>query len=395
MATREQCSLPTVGDLPGTDGAPAAEGEHVRNEDRILQLDRRRFLVRGLQVGGLLVAGGPLLAACGGDDKTSSPSTSSSSGGSAAAASYGTLSYRLSWIKNVEFAGSYIADDRGYYKAQGFSGVDFIAGGPSATPQETDVVTKKAVVGISSPDITGAAVSKGAPLKIIGAEYQKNPFCVMSLTKSPISKPEDMYGKKIGVQATNESVWQSYLKAAKLDASKITKIPVQFDPLPLTQSVVDGWFSFVTNEPNELKTKGFDVQTMLLADTGYPLVSETFMVRSDTIDKQRDMLKAFLRAEIKGWKDSLADPALGAGLAANKYGTGLGLDATEQTLESTSQNALILNDDTKKNGLFTISPTLIEENVAILKGGGLDVTADKLFDMSLLTEVYKENPELI
>ena len=367
----------------------------MRNEDRIRQLDRRRFLVRGLQVGGLLVVGGPLLAACGGDDDSTASTTNSSSGGSAAAASYGTLSYRLSWIKNVEFAGSYIADTRGYYKAEGFSGVDFIAGGASATPQETDVVTKKAVVGISSPDITGAAVAKGAPLKIIGAQYQKNPFCVMSLAKSPITAPQDMYGKKIGVQATNESVWQSYLKAANLDASKITKVPVQFDPLPLTQGAVDGWFSFVTNEPNSLKSKGFDVQTMLLADTGYPLVSETFMVRTDTIDKQRDMLKAFLRAEIKGWKDSLADPALGAGLAANTYGTGLGLDAAEQTLESASQNALILNDDTKKNGLFTITPTLLDENIAILKSGGLDLTSDELFDLSLLKEVYAEHPELV
>lgn len=355
-------------------------------------LDRRRLLVRAAQVGGLAAFGAPLIAACG--SGSDSPSSNNSSSASRAAA-FGTLTYRFSWIKNVEFAGAYLADSKGYYKNEGFSSVSFISGGASATPQETDVVTKKALIGISSPDITGAAIQKGAPLKIIGAEYQKNPFAVMSMTKSAIKTPQEMYGKRIGVQATNEAVWAAFIKAANLDASKIKKVPVQFDPLPLTQGAVDGWFSFITNEPNDLRHRGFDVTTFMLADHGYPLVSETYMVRTDTIEKKRDMLKAFFRAEIKGWKDSLADPAAGAQLAANVYGKGLGLTAAEQTLESTSQNALILNADTRKNGLFTITPELIDENIKTLKYGGVNLTADKLFDMSIIDEVYKENPELI
>jgi ABC-type nitrate/sulfonate/bicarbonate transport system substrate-binding protein len=349
---------------------------------------RRRLLVRGLQASGLAVLGGAALAACG---STSSPSTGASGG----TKSFGELTLRLSWIKNVEFAGSYIADTKGYYKTEGFSSVTLIAGGPSATPQETDVVTKKALVGISAPDITGAAIVKGAPLKIIGAQYQKNPFCIMSMSGKAIKTPQDMYGKKIGVQATNESVWAAFVKAAGLDASKITKVPVQFDPLPLTQGTVDGWFSFVTNEPNDLRSKGFDVTSFLLADFGYPLVSETYMVRQDTIDGSRDLLKAFLKAEIRGWTDNLATPALGADLAANTYGKGLGLTAAEQALESATENTLILNADTRKNGLFTVTDTLVEENIKTLAAGGLDLTAAKLFDLSLLKEVYTESPELI
>lgn len=353
--------------------------------------DRRLFLKRGLQLGGAVLLGGPLLAACGDSDSSSASGSSSSSG----AKGFGELTLRLSWIKNVEFAGSYIADSKGYYTDEGFSKVTLIGGGPSATPMETDVVTKKALVAISAPDITGAAVAKGAPLKIIGAQFQKNPFCIMSMTKAPITKPEDMYGKKIGVQAGNESVWAAYIKATGLDESKITKVPVQFDPLPLTQGTVDGWFSFVTNEPNTLRLKGFKVSTMLLADTGYPLVSETYCVRQDTIDNQRDMLKAFLRAEIKGWKANIADPALGAKLAAETYGKGLGLTTAEQTLESTDESKLMVSADTKKNGLFTVTPELVEENLKTLKYGGLDITAAKLFDLSIIEEIYKENPSLI
>jgi ABC-type nitrate/sulfonate/bicarbonate transport system substrate-binding protein len=356
------------------------------------ELDRRSILRGALGVGGAAVLSVPLVAACSSSKSSSSGSAPSSSGGGTK--DFGKLTLRLSWIKNVEFAGSYIADSKGYYKDAGFSSVELIAGGASATPQDADVATGKALFGISSPDITGAAITKGAPLIIIGAQYQKNPFCIMSLSKNAISKPEDMYGKKIGVQATNESVWNAYVKAAKLDTSKITKVPVQFDPTPLTQGTVDGWFSFVTNEPNSLKTKGFDVTTMLLADTGYPLVSETYMTTTDTLSKKPDLVKAFLTAEIRGWKDSVADPSVGAKLAAETYGQGLGLTTEEQTLESKSQNELISTADTKKNGLFTVSDELIKENIATLKLGGLDLTADKLFDFSILEKIYADTPGL-
>lgn len=361
----------------------------------------RRSLLRGaLGAGGLAVLGVPLLAACGssggsGASTTPAGGSGSSTGSGTAAKDFGTVSLRLSWVKNVEFAGSYIADSKGYYKAAGFKGVNLIAGGASASPQDADVATGKAMFGISSPDITGAAIAKGAPLKILGAQYQKNPFCIMSMAKTPINTPEDMYGKKIGVQATNESVWQAFVKAAKLDASKIKKVPVQFDPIGLTQGEVDGWFSFVTNEPNDLTLRGYKVTTMLLADHGYPLVSETYMTTTDLISKNPDLIKAFLTAEIKGWKDNLADPGLGAALAATKYGKGLGLTTKEQTLESKSENALILTADTKKNGIFTVTDALVAENIKTLGIGGLKLTADQLFDFSLLEAVYKDDPSLI
>jgi ABC-type nitrate/sulfonate/bicarbonate transport system substrate-binding protein len=359
-------------------------------------LGRRRLLTAG----GIAAVAGPVLAACSSSSSSSSSPVAASgsaspSSSSSAAASLGALSYRLSWIKNVEFAGSYIADTKGYYKAEGFSSVNLIAGGASATPMEADVATGKALFGVSSPDITGAAIVKGAPLKIIGAQYQKNPFAIMSMTKTPIATAKDMYGKKIGVQVANTSVWNAFIKAAGLDASKIKVVSVQFDPTPLTQGTVDGWFSFITNEPNELRSKGFDVTTFLLADQGYPLVSETYFTTTQTLSSKPDVVKAFLTAEIKGWKDNLANPELGASLAATVYGKGLGLTTAEQTLESKSQNALLLDADTTKNGLFTVTPTLIEENLKTLAIGGIKLTEDKLFDLSVLEGIYKDDPSLV
>jgi ABC-type nitrate/sulfonate/bicarbonate transport system substrate-binding protein len=356
-------------------------------------LDRRTFLRRGaLASAGVTILGGgalsALLAACG-----SSSSGKSGSPTSAGATDFGKLTFQLSWLKNVEFAGEYIADTNGYYKKMGFSSVELLSGGPTVQ-QDAVVASGKAFVCISAPDITSAAINQGADLVTIGAQYQKNPFAIMSLASKPIDTPQDMIGKKIGVQATNEAVWNSFLKANKIDPSKITKVPVQFNPQPLTTGTVDGWFSFITNEPNLLKLQGVDTHTFLLNDYGYPLVSETFVVSKDAVKNKRDMVKAMLKAEIMGWHDNLKDPTMGATLAANKYGKDQKLDVAEQTLESKAENALILTADTTANGLFTITDELIGENINTLGIAGISITKDKLFDLSLIQEVYAENPAL-
>jgi ABC-type nitrate/sulfonate/bicarbonate transport system substrate-binding protein len=350
-------------------------------------LNRRMFLGSSARAAaGLAVLGtsASLLAACGNDDDKSSSSGSSD---------LGTLNYQLSWIKNVEFAGSYIADTNGYYKKAGFSKVTLLSGGPTVQ-QDSVVQGGKALVCISAPDITSAAINQGAQLVTIGAQYQKNPFAVMSLASKPIATPQDMIGKKIGVQATNEAVWNAFLKANAIDPSKITKVPVQFDPSPLVSGTVDGWFSFVTNEPNLLKTQGVETKTFLLADYKYPLVSETYVVKKESLTSKRDQIKAMLVADIKGWQKNLLDPTVGAKLAANVYGKDQKLTVAEQTLESTSENLLISTDDTKANGLFTITDALIDENISTLALANIKITKDKLFDMSVLEEVYSENADL-
>ena len=101
-----------------------------------------------------------------------------------------------------------------------------------------------------------------------------------------------------------------------------------------------------------------------------------------------------LTADIKGWRESLKDPAKGAALAANVYGKDLGLKVEAATEESKSQNELILNEDTKTNGIMTVSDEMVEETIKSLGFAGLDVTADQIFDLSLIEKIYADNPDL-
>src|SRR5882672_3874343 len=117
------------------------------------ELDRRTFLRRGaFGAAGVALLGSPLLAACSSDSKKTTASGSSSS-----AASFGSYDIQLSWIKNVEFAGMYIADTKGYYLDAGFSSVNLNTGGPNVIQDAIVADGSKAFIGTSDPLITSAA----------------------------------------------------------------------------------------------------------------------------------------------------------------------------------------------------------------------------------------------
>ena len=141
--------------------------------------------------------------------------------------------------------------------------------------------------------------------------------------------------------------------------------------------------------------EGIDTYSFLLADFGYPLVSEVYLTKREYLTSKRAQLKAFLLAEIKGWHDVRAEPMAAAELTTGEYGADLGLDPAEQVLEVMSELELMFTEDTLKNGFSTMTDTLIEENIATLGKAGIEITAEQLFDLSILEEIYAENPELL
>ncbi|MCU1480709.1 MAG: transporter substrate-binding protein [Subtercola sp.] len=359
------------------------------------QFDRRGFLrIGGLSA--LAVGGAAVLAACSTGSSTSTSTTAAAAGTTAAPGSLGTIALQLSWIKNIEFAGEYFATEKGYYTDAGFEAVTLLAGG-GQTGAEEALLSGQALVGLSSPSITGPSVEQGAALKIIASTYQKNPFCLLSLAeKTPIKTVADLKGKKIGVQSGgNQTIFEGFLAANGLTDADVTLVTTQYDISPLETGAYDAHMSYTTNEPILAAKDGFTPVVLAFADNGLPFVAETFTVTQDTIDNKRDLLKAFLVAEIKGWTDAVKDPAQSATYAVTKYGADQDLDQTEQTSEATAQNALIVTADVNSNGLFTMSDDLIAENIKSLTSMGTTVTADQLFDMSLIKEVYAENPDLI
>jgi ABC-type nitrate/sulfonate/bicarbonate transport system substrate-binding protein len=368
-------------------------------------IDRRTFLRRGARgLGGAAafgLAGPALLEACS-SSKSSSTATTAAAGSATTAASTGStaapgttsapgslgaLNVVGPWVPDVETGGEYVADSKGFWTQQGFSSVTVIPSGPNAPAQEQMVATGKGLIAITSLDSTAAAIQKGLNIICIGAQYQKNPFCIMSAKSKPLNTPQDMIGKKIGVQSPNDAVWAAFLQANNLKASQVNKVTVGFDPTPLTQGTVDGWFSFITNEPILLKLKGFDTVTFLLADFNYPEGGNAYICTTDALKTSRAKVKAAMIGDILGWKETLTNPAEAATIAVQK---GQGLTQQEELLQAYAQAPLIVTADSKASGLFYMTPTFQAANIKTLGLGGTTVTASQLFDMSLLDEIYQD-----
>lgn len=327
------------------------------------------------------------LSACSTD---SSEATSDSASGDA---SYGTINMQLSWLKNVEFAGEYLASENGYFTDAGFDDVTLTAGGSSATGAEAAVTTGQAFIGVSSPLITAPAIASGAQVKIIGATYQKNPFSLVSAASDPIESPDDLIGKTIAVSDSNTLVWRAFLAANDIDAADVNVVPFS-DTSLLTTDQVDGYIAYTTAGANALVAAGFEATEFLFADNGLPMVGEVLVVSQDSIDNERDKVKAVTAAIIEGWNAAFADPENAVDLTVNKYGKEQGYELAQQQRSFDAQSLLINTDDTEANGLLTVSDELIDQTVESMALAGVETSGDELFDLSLLEEVYEENPDL-
>ena len=303
------------------------------------------------------------------------------------------ITVQLSWIKNEEFAGEFFADSNGYYTDAGFDSVTLV---PGPSTSATELISGTADFGMSDAVSIGSVVaSEGAPLKIIGTTYQKNPFTILSLADGgDIATVDDLAGKKIGVQDSNMGLFNAFLSANGMSADDLEIVPVQYDPAPLTNGEVDGFMAYLTNEALIVGSE-YETTNLPFADNGLPFVAETLVTTDDMIANNPATVKAFLKAEIQGWTDLVNDPAEGARLAYEEYGSDLGLDPALSEEGSFAQVELMITDETLENGLFTISDDLQAATIESLAGAGIELTAADLFDLSLLAEVYEENPDLV
>ncbi|HWH10030.1 MAG TPA: ABC transporter substrate-binding protein [Solirubrobacteraceae bacterium] len=348
-------------------------------------LARRQFLGRGVKgVAALGLSGGvgSVIAACG------SSSSTSSAANATATSSLTPASLQLCYLENVQFAGSYFAQTKGYYKDAGLD-VTLIPGGPSLAPEPV-VVSGKALVGVSHTAEVIGAILNGADLKIIGATYQKNPTCIVSKASKPIKVPTDMYGKKVGISDTNAPIWASFVKANKLDLSKITVVTVGFDVTSLASGEIDGLMAFAANEPTILKLQGVAPYVLLLSDFHYPLLEDLYIATGANLadPSKAKTIAALMTGESRGWTDVVADPDEAATLAVNDFGKGIGLSLPQQKLEAQAQNGFVVDADTKTHGLFWMTPAKISGTIASLALGGVKATPS-MFTTQILSQVYK------
>lgn len=297
-------------------------------------------------------------------------------------ASAGTpFTMQAAWINDAEFAGYFIGIDEGYYAEEGLD-LTYLPGGPDVIPEST-IIAGRADLALTTPDTTIKAIAEqGAPFKIIGAQYQKNPIGIVSLVSNPINEPKDLIGKTLAVPPVNVISVNAMLALNGIDPADVNIVPYAYDPTPLIQGEIDASLDFTTNVPYTISQQGVEATSFLLYDFGFTIYNDTVVVTEETLANKRAELVSWLRASRKGWDENFKDPNLWPPKWADTWFAGTGRTIENEIFFNNAQQPLMESPA----GYMAMTEEGIEANLRALSEVGINGTRD-MFDTTLLEEI--------
>jgi len=157
--------------------------------------------------------------------------------------------------------------------------------------------------------------NRGAPLKAVFMVYNKPPGAIVARKSRGITMPKDLEGKKIGAPARDAAFaqWPIFAQTTGIDVRKVTILDVGFaarEPI-LADGQVDAITGFSFSSYFTLKDRGVpvdDIVVMLMGDHGLKLYSNAIIVNSKFAAENAEAVRGFLRAFLKGLKDTVASP---------------------------------------------------------------------------------------
>jgi ABC-type nitrate/sulfonate/bicarbonate transport system substrate-binding protein len=227
---------------------------------------------------------------------------------SAVAASSTNVSFALNWIRNVEFAGLWVAQQKGWWKQAGMQ----ITTRPYDFTNDPVLLVGagKYMFGFQDGASLIIARAKGIPVKAVWASGQRSPFAFITMPDSHITTVQDFRGKRIGYQAHELYVLETMLNAVGMSLSDVKPVVVQFDPTVLVAHKVDAYLAYITNEPIELQQKyHLKVNIIPASKYGYDFYNDVLFTTDSIIREHPALVRKVVQIVDRGWKYAIAHPA--------------------------------------------------------------------------------------
>src|SRR6201988_5541472 len=219
-------------------------------------------------------------------------------------------SVRLKWLPQAQFAGFYVGVAKGYYKAEGID-LTINPGGPNLLTENL-VATGADTFGLSGgTDSVFAARDKGLPIVCIGVSHQITPFIFVTRKDGPVKTLQDFKGKTVTTWFTGaNNVLNGMLAKEGIKADELKIQPQQVSVTPFVDGTVDVITATYYNEFYTIQSRmpKDSLKTFVAEDYGITFPRDTLIVAEATAKEKPELVKAFLRASLKGWKDAFSDP---------------------------------------------------------------------------------------
>ena len=222
------------------------------------------------------------------------------------------VSVALDWYPNANHAGLFLAQQRGYFAAEGLAVELYTPADPTVVLQT--VGAGQDTFGISYQTDLLLARAQGVPVVSVAALVQRPLMGVMSLKERGITRPRDLVGKTVGYPGipSQEAFLATMLEADGARLADVELVNVGFDLVPAVVSgrVDAAMGAYWTHETVLAEREGYPVDLLRVEDWGVPPYYELILTASEeTIRERPETVRAFVTAMQRGYLDAVADPA--------------------------------------------------------------------------------------
>ncbi len=223
----------------------------------------------------------------------------------------------LDWRYEGPAAPFTVALDKGYFKAEGLDVVIDTGNGSRESIPRVAAGTYDIGTGDVNSLIRFRDENPSIDVKAVMMIYDAPPFAIVGRKgKGITADPKSLVGKKFGAPAADGAYaqWPIFKSVNKLDNSTMKFENVGFpvrEPM-LASGEVDAVFGFSFSVYLNLKSRGVpvdDIVVILMRDHGVDLYGNVLMVSPKFAAEKPEAVKGFIKALIKGTRDTVADPA--------------------------------------------------------------------------------------
>ncbi|TDH34447.1 ABC transporter substrate-binding protein [Pseudohoeflea suaedae] len=234
--------------------------------------------------------------------------------GSAHAADEVTL--QLKWVAQAQFAGYYVAKDKGFYEDADLD-VTIKPGGPDIAPEQV-IAGGGADVIVDWMGGALAAREKGVGLVNIAQPFKKAGMELVCPKDGPIQTTEDFPGHTLGVWFFgNEYPFYAWMNKLGISTEGgdggVTVLKQSFDVQPLIQKQADCISVMTYNEYWQLMDAGYKPEDLVVfnySELGVDLLEDGLYAMEDDLKDPEfaDKMVRFVSASMKGWKYAIENP---------------------------------------------------------------------------------------
>ena len=284
-----------------------------------------------------------------------------------------SVSLQLQWVTQAQFAGYYVALDKGFYEAEGLD-VTILAGGPDIAPPQV-LAGGGADAMLNWMPSALAAREKGLPVVNIAQPFKRSGLMLTCWKDTGITKVEDFRGKTIGVWFFgNEYPFLSWMSQVGIPteggADGVTVLKQGFNVDPLLNREADCISTMTYNEYGQVMDAGVnpdELVTFKYEEQGVATLEDGSYVLEEKINEPVVVAKMvrFVRASMEGWKYAEANAEEAAGIILDNDETGAQNEAAQIRMMGE-----IAKLTAGSNGALDVAD--FDRTVATLLSGGSD-----------------------